>query len=74
MRIVMNYLNKEHSYGLPYYASPVESVLIDLGQNDYGVYMAFQCTNEFLDEYFPEYEDSQEFMIAYGLSNSFYIS
>lgn len=66
----MNYLNKEHSDGLPYYGSPV---LDDLGQNDYATYTAFQRTNEYYQDIGENWTDSAVFLLGTGISSSAYI-
>lgn len=67
----MNYLNKEHSYGLPYYGSPV---LDDLGQNDYHVSRAFEATRDYYEDRQQSWVSSAVLLPGIGAQSAIYIS
>ena len=67
----MNYLNKEHSDGLPYYGSPV---LDDLGQNDYHVSRAFEATRDYYHRLGQTWVDSAVLLPGIGTQSAIYIS
>lgn len=70
----MNYLNKEHSYGLLNYASEEETIVEDLGQNDYHVSAAYEATVIFFVENNQNWADSAVLIPGPGSQSAIYIS